>query len=571
MSRPTLTITGKAARRAIVRGVNAVYEPVAKTLGPQGRNVLLYRTYNRGPRITNDGVTVSECIDPIDVYEKIAAQAFKEGAKKTNERVGDGTTTTTVLAGYLLNHVDAILSEHESSIVSTSKTPGVMSIRKDIFTQAKIVKDRVRALAQKVNDLETLEKIGIISVEDEELGKKIAAISWQLGPDGHIDVVEGFKGEIETDVITGMRFPAKVGHRAFVTNPARYEMVIDDSHILVTDYPMNDPRLIAEVIKNTALTKIVILAPSFSKNVLDNIAIAFKNGVHIFPVTTPALRTEQYEDIAVYVGAKFVSKAKNQRVEKTIMSELGYFDKMIVKDTEAKEDAVITGGRGSKRLATARKSEDGTIIDSELQSPVDERVAMLKSQITEQKNEMFRKMFERRIASLSSGVGVIRVGGATQAESLYQKLKIEDAVYACRAALRGGYVIGAGLCLQQISEELGEDNILYKTLREPHQRIQDNAGNSLEINTDKVIDPADVVYFAVEHATSLIANLITVEVIIPEKPEIDQGDALCIVAESIDKFTRRYAEHHGLVKEGEDEVERDMLQRQEELELSDHD
>lgn len=564
MSRPTFTKLDADARKAIQRGVNAVAEPVRRTLGPAGKNVLIYRTFNRGPRITNDGVTASECISPKDPFEKLAAESFKEACKRTNEKVGDGTTTTTVIAWKLLNEVFLKLSENTTAFKTKSSTGGtnVMQIRKDILASAAKVKEAITAQAVKVETLEQLEHIATISVEDEELGKVIAKMAWEVGIDGFIDTVEGFKGEIETEVIKGMRFPAKVPAKTFVNKPERFEMVIESSPVVVTNIPLDNAAQIGEFTQHLTTSKLAIFAPSFSDNVLVNIVAAIKSGFHIMPVAVPSLRTEQLEDLAIYMDATLIDSKKGMKMEGIRERDLGYIEKVIIKDTEAREDAVATGGKGTLLSETMK---DGNPVMS---SAIADHIETLKGQLAETRQDTYKKMLERRIASMASAIGIIRVGGSTDAENLYKKLKIEDAVNASKAALRGGYVKGAGLTLKEIAETLPEDDLLRPALLAPYEQIMENAEGIFEID-ENVIDPAEVAYYAVEHATSVVANLVTVGAIIPEMPDKDPGDASQAIADAILTFVKFDARHKGLLKDSDIEGEKDRLRLIEEMEVND--
>lgn len=549
MAKTTKVLLDDKARAAVSRGVNAIYEPVRRTLGPAGRNALLYRTYNRGSRITNDGVTVSEVIEPKDEFEALVATSFKESAKLTNQKVGDGTTSTEVVGGYLYNDVSKRRSE--AGIAIRSKTAGgsnnVMQIRKQILESAELVKEEIKKAAKQVKTLPELEKIATVSVEDAELGKIIAKMAWDVGVDGYIDTVEGYKGEIETEVIKGMRFPAKIAAKAFVNNPARYEMVATDAPVVVTNIAITN----AAQMKFTGdlkTSKLIVFAPSFSDEILVSLVNAVKQGFFVFPVATPSLRTEQYEDLAVYCGAIFVNKDTGGKLNNVSDHYLGSLEKLVVKDTEAKEDAIATGGRGA--------------VEKEGKSAISERIETLKGQLAEMKQDQFKKVIERRIANMASAVGVIKVGAASQAESLYKKLKIEDAVYASKAALRGGYVKGGGICLKEIAEKLPE-SILTNALKAPYEQIQENAGGHLEIGKD-VIDPAEVVYYVVEHATSVVAHLITVDILIAEAVESGPGEGYEAIAKAIGMFVSFWARKEGMIKDSENEVAAEQLAAMEE-------
>lgn len=564
MSQPTKTLLGAKARKAVYAGVNSISVPVSMSYGPQGKNALLFRTYNRGSRITNDGYTISECQESKDPFINLAAVTFKEACKRTNERVGDGTTTTAVIGGRLFNDCYKLLSENHSEFLPGM---GVMTLKKRILESTAKVKEAIKVSATKVETLEDLEKIAIISVEDIELGKTIAAMAWQVGVDGFIDVVEGHKGEIETEVIEGFRFPAKVAAKVFVNNPARYEMLMEDCPVLLTNYAMDNIRDFIEPMKNIkGITgKLIIIAPSFSENVLLEFVAVQKANFVIHPVAVPSLRIDQFEDLAIYCDAKFIDKNKGKLLRNALSTDLGFIGKLIVKDTESREDAVATGGKGAFEVNTPVFDDIETdsegkkkMIRDNFSSPVKDRIATLKGQLSETHQESFKKLMERRIASMASAVGVIRVGDSTQASSLYRKLKIEDAVYACKAALRGGFVKGGGLCLKEIAETLDDNDIIKNALLEPYRNIQASVEGGIEIGPD-VIDPMEGVYYAVEHASGVISNLVTVEIITAEVEDTNPGDGYMAIARALNEFVITDKINKGQLRENEAEMFRDSM------------
>lgn len=550
MSKTTKVLLDEKARLAVQKGVAAIYEPVRRTMGPAGRNALIYRTFNRGSRITNDGVTVAEVIEPKDEFENLAATAFKEAAKLTNQKAGDGTTGTIVVGGRLYEDVSAKRAEAGTTIRTklAGGTSNVMEIRKEILDNAALVIEEVKKVAKQVKTLPELEKIATVSVEDPKLGKIIAKMAWEVGTDGYIDVVEGFKGEIETELIKGMRFPAKIAAKAFVNNPQRYEMVVKDCPVVVTNYAITNSAQINDFTQHLNTSNLVIFAPSYGDEVLVGLVGAAKKGFFVFPVLTPSLRTEQYEDLATYCDAVFINKDTGKKLEGIRGHDLGFLEKLVVKDTENREDAVATGGRGA--------------VEKNGKSSIAKRIEILRGQIAETKQEQFKKLLERRIANMASAVGVIRVGDSSQAASLYRKLKIEDAVYASKAALRGGYVKGGGVCLKEIADKLPE-SILTNALKAPYEQIQENAGGKLEISKD-IIDPAEAIYYAVDHATSVVAHLATVDILIPEATEKTPGDGYADIGAAINAYTSMWARKEGLIKDNETEVARETLARAEE-------
>jgi len=541
---------GKEARKIILEGINLVYATLVPTLGPEGKSALLPRSYNRGPRSTNDGVTISENIMPRDEFVRLVVESFKEAAKKVNEIVGDGTTTVTVISGFLINKTFNLLSEQfklSASLKGKKKEEkGVRALKKEMNEAKVLVLEAIKERAKPIKTLADLEKIAVVSIgkEYEKVSKEVAKMVWELGRDSngdfidnYIDVVEGYKGDVETELIRGMRYPAKVAHRAFLTNPERFEMVGEDVQILITNYKLDNPVEVQKMLNVLQVPKIALFAPDFSSQTIQMLANTSKGGMFCYPVKCPALRTEQLEDIAVYTGANLIDKDTGKKLDNVTKLDLGFAEKIAVKDTENKEDALLLGGRGAK----VRRGE-GNLISK--------RQDILKKQMKESRNEMTTMSLERRIANLSAAVGVIRVGSSTSNEGLYLKLKVEDGVFACKAALQEGYVEGGGLCLKKIAEKLPE-NILTDALKHPYEVIQQNAGGSLDIGKD-IIDPTKVVRLEVEFGVSIAAQMITNDIIIPDMTEKSPAEGYEAIADSILRFVRLEEKKSGLFKENAD-------------------
>ncbi len=520
---------------------------------------------------------MAECQIPKDLFERQVAETFKEASKKTNEKVGDGTTLTSILGGHLFNRIYKLLSEQDSAIgIGGRSSVGVITLKKKILASAKEIKDKILSSAKEIRSLEELERIAIISVEDTVLGKTIAKMAWEVGVDGFLDVVEGYKGEIETEIIKGKRFAAKVPAKGFINNKARFEMVAKDCPVLITNYALDNPAQLGKVI-NPFLAKnpkLIIISPSFSQSVLTDLWLAMytttpdgqrvKGPLDIFPVHTPSLRTEEFEDLAIYCGARFIDKATGSKLQNAGENCLDFLEKLVVKDSEVREDAMAIGGAGATGINKAiikddmiglETGEEGVVAKK---TPVQERIEILKGQLKETKEDKFKKLLERRIASMASAVGIIRVGDSTNASSLYRKLKVEDAVYACKAALRAGYVKGGGLCLKEIAEDLPEEDILRETLLAPYNQIQDSVDGGLEIGED-IIDPAEAIFFALEHATQVVANLATVDIITVESEDGDPNEGTLEMAKWIREYVVTQKIKEGQIKESEAESYRDSM------------
>lgn len=560
MSKATLVQSDKRVLESLKKGVDVIAIPVSKTIGPDAGLTLMYRTYNRGPRAVDDGFWTAEAIIPKDPFVKLVADFFKEAISKTNRKVGDGTSGTSVLASALFHEIYNKLQNKAQgySLKGESKISG---LRKEILEKAKEIKEEIKKTAKPIKTLSDLEKISAISLgEDNETSKIIAKMAYEVGVDGFIDVVEGYKNEIETEVVKGMRFSAKICGKAFVNKPERYEMVIEDCPVFITNHKIDNDMLMRFMIQTFNSTKIIIMAPDFSDQILVGAVLSRKEGTFIWPVKTPSLRTEVMEDIAIYLGAKLCDKNKGDKLQNVKKEDLGYLTKLVVKDTETKEDAIMLGGKGTQEMQVSdildveSTTNKGNKLSTKQRvirtsTAVNERIKILKGQLEETKEPQFKLLMERRIAGMASAGGIIRVGSPTDAESLPLKLKIEDTVFACRAALRAGYVKGGGLCLKEIADKLEDDNILKKALLSPYNQIQENTGG-IEIGKD-IIDPTDAVYYAVEHATSVVSSLIAIKTLIVEEPELQNGEGELALSKSINSGIMAWKKKEGILSENE--------------------
>jgi len=562
--KPTAPLFGEKARERILAGVNKVLDVIAPTLGPAGRSVLLPRTFSRGQRVVDDGYYAAENVILQDPHERLAADCFKESITKSNVQNGDGTTGTGVVGGHLINKVFRELpieteqgnqAEKLAQRILGKSSPkeqkSVRELRRQMNEAKKLVIEEIKKLAKPVKNLSDLERIAMVSIgkEDEEIAKTVAKVVWDVcrGSNGeyvagHIDVVEGYKGEVETELVTGMKFPSKVAARAFVNKPERYEMVAEDVSVLVTNYKLDNIHTVNELMGKLQVPKLAIFSPEFSINVLLFIVDLNKKGLLIYPIKCPALRTTQMEDLAVYTGGSVIDKDTGRKLENASVADLGFAGKIVVKDTENREDAILMGGRGEKKMRG----------DKNL---IEERIDILKGQLKEARNDIDKVQLEKRIANLHSAGGTIRVGSSTGTDGMFIKMKIEDGVYACRGALEMGYVKGGGLCLKEIAETLPE-NILTESLKAPYYQIQKNAGGDLEIGKD-IIDPAKVVMGIVENGVSVAATLITAHAVIPEIPDKSPSEGYEEIAKAIKLYAFYWAKHQGLLKANEDMAEED--------------
>lgn len=490
-----IIVRGDKAREKLLRGVNVIGEIVGSTIGPAGRNVIIYEKY-RSPLITNDGVTIARKTYLEDEIEDLGAQTLVEAAMKTNDQAGDGTTTAVVLATALTNKCFNELKESDAS--SMERRDAMTMFRQINESKARVV-ELLRERAKPLQDGD-LENIISTSLENPEFGKILAGMIKEVGKDGYISVEDNWATQygIATEVISGMKFYGEYATPYMMTDARRKEAVAEDVPVLVTNGQLEEISSLDKLfqaIQKEGKTRLVIITETYSRQLVEKLAetaIGFHQGkkMQILCVKAPALVPDEYEDIATYVNATFLDRKAGFKLKDAELSHLGHAEKVVVTDS----DVIITGGAGK----------------------VDERIAELQGQMEGEKDLMFKEKLKRRIAALSSGVGIIRVGAMTETERGYLKFKIEDAVNAGRAALEEGTVRGGGLALKEIAEELGRNNILYEALLAPYEKIQENAGNNLVIG-EHILDPVKVTRLAVENACSAAGTLITTEAAISER------------------------------------------------------
>ena len=476
---------GEKAREKLLEGVIKLDEVVSSSLGPRGGNSIIEKKYS-APMITNDGVTIARHFRLEDKTADLAAQSIINAAMKTNYRVGDGTTTTVAIAC-------AIVKKCFSEIGGLGIVNDPISMSVEI---AKSAKKAVEILKLKAIPFtkEVLHNIVSTSLRDVDYADALTNMMEVIGENGYISVDDNWLTQDETvfETVTGMKFLGSYISGYMVTTP-RGEAVQEDVSVFLTNHQiehLNVLNPLFEDLKKLGKTKVVVIAGNYARHALIALSASAKrvkdgdiNIMSVLGVKSPALVPDEFKDIEAYTGAKFASDenyktladffAKNKNG-----SYLGNVKRIVVD----KDDVVISGGAGD----------------------ITARLMVLEAEQTSEKDMMFKEKRAKRIASLTSGVGIVRVGAPTEPERLYIKLKLEDAVCAAKAAREEGYVKGGGITLKEIAEELGEDNILYEPLMNPYTRI------GVEDVPDTVIDPVKVLRYAIENACSVAGKLITV-------------------------------------------------------------
>ena len=530
------------ARQALKRGVDTLANTVKVTLGPKGRNVVLDKGYG-APTITNDGVTIAKEIDLDDKFENLGAELVKEVASKTNDKVGDGTTTATLLAQAII---------HEGLKYSLAGVNAI-SLRRALEVATKDIVDELKTISKQINTKEEVVQVATISSESEEFGKIIAEAIDKVGKDGAITVEESQGTGIEKEVVEGLQFDRGYVSPYMVTNAERMEAVMDDPHILITDKKISSIQDILPLLEKLAKTgkkELVIIAEDVEGDALATLVVnRLRGGFNALAVKAPGFgdrRKEMLEDIAIVTGGKVITEEVGLKLQNADVEMLGKA-RRIVSD---KDNTTIIGGEGKK-------------------SDIDNRVKQIKAQVERVTSEFDKEKLEERLAKLSGGVAIIKVGAATETEMKYVKLKIEDAVAATKAALAEGIVPGGGTAYLRAAVNIEEKwkklppaekekateemkaayTILLRALEEPMAQIAANAGKRMgeivsrvkeklagdaksnagydamkdEVVSDMVkagiVDPVKVARVALENAVSIAAMFLTMEAAVTELPK----------------------------------------------------
>jgi chaperonin GroEL len=524
---------GEEVKKRLQRGVDTVANAVKVTLGPRGRNVILDKSYG-GPTITNDGVSIAKEIVLKDRFENMGAEIIKEVANKTNEIAGDGTTTATVLTQALFNE----------GLKQTTMGVNAMAVRAGMEHASQDVVEALKKMATQISSLDEIKQVATISAESAELGEKIAETIDKVGKDGVVTVEESQSFGIETELTEGMQFDKGYVSPYMVTNPERMEAEYKNAQILITDKKIVSVQEILPLLEKIAQTgkkELVIIADDVEGEALTTFVVnKLKGGFSVLAVKAPGYGDRKKDilaDIAITTGGMLVTDEFDLKLENVELSHLGSADRVI----STKDSTTIVGGGGKK-------------------AEIEERVLALKSQLDQASSKFDKEKLSERIAKLSGGVAVIRVGAATETEMKYLKLKIEDAVNATKAAIEEGIVPGGGTALARAAgivendiigkkdlgrEELIGYNIVLKALEVPLKQIVDNtgkhdgavivqkvkeAGGNAGYDAAKgemipdmikagIIDPVKVGRSGVQHAVSAAAILLTSEAAVADAPE----------------------------------------------------
>ena len=519
---------GEDARHALERGVNKLADTVKITLGPKGRNVVLDKKFG-APLITNDGVTIAKEIELDDAFENMGAQMVKEVATKTNDVAGDGTTTATLLA-------QAMVREGMKNVAAGANP---MMMRRGISNAVAAAIDAIKQASHKVGGSEDIARVGAISSGDEVIGKLIAEAMEKVSADGVITVEESKTSETTSEVVEGMQFDRGYVSHYMVTDTEKMEAIIDDALILITDKKISNVQDILPLLEQVMKIgrKLVIIAEDIEGEALATLLVNKLRGVFTCVcVKAPGFgdrRKDMLKDIAVLTGGEVISDELGLDLKETTLEQLGKARQIKVQ----KENTIIVDGMGNA----------GEIKD---------RIAQIKMQIENTTSDFDREKLQERLAKLSGGVAVIKVGAATEIEMKEKKLRIEDALNATRAAVEEGIVAGGGTvfinaipAVEKLLDETSGDEktgvqVVAAALKEPLRQIAANAGLEGSVILEKVresgktgfgfnavnetygdmisagiVDPTKVTRSALENAASIAAMLLTTESLVADIKE----------------------------------------------------
>jgi chaperonin GroEL len=521
-------IYGEEARKALQSGIDQLADTVKITLGPKGRNVVLDKKFG-SPLITNDGVTIAKEIELDNPFENMGAQLVKEVATKTNDAAGDGTTTATLLA-------QALVREGMKNVTSGANP---MVVKKGIETAVKTAVDAIVKNSKKVSGSADIARVATVSSGNEEIGKLIAEAMEKVSADGVITLEESKTAETYSDVVEGMQFDRGYITPYMVTDTEKMEAVIEDAYILITDKKISNIQEILPLLEQVVQSgkKLVIIAEDVEGEALATLLVNKMRGTFTcVAVKAPGFgdrRKEMLQDIAILTGGQVITSDLGLELKETTMAQLGHAKRVTVQ----KENTIIVNGAGDKKA-------------------IQDRIAQIRAQIENTTSDFDREKLQERLAKLSGGVAVIRVGAATEVEMKEKKMRIEDALSAAKAAVEEGIVAGGGVALinaipavEKLAEKCEGDEktgvrIVLKALEEPMRQIAANSGMEGSVVVDAIkrsgkegygfdfynekyvdmipagiLDPTKVTRSALENAASVAAMVLTTESLVADKKE----------------------------------------------------
>ncbi|HEY0582255.1 MAG TPA: chaperonin GroEL [Chloroflexota bacterium] len=515
------------ARRQLKSGIDALANAVKVTLGPRGRNVAIDKKWG-APTVTHDGVTVAKEIELENHFQNMGAQMLKQAATKTNDVAGDGTTTATVLA-------QAIVTEGLRNLAAGANP---MLMKRGIDTATRAVVAEIKKQATPIKGDGDIEHIASVSANDPEIGKLLAQAMEKVGRDGVITIEEGKGLQLEVEYTEGMQFDRGYISAYFITDSTRMEASIDEPYILITDKKISaitDIVPVLEKLVQTGRKELVIIAEDVDGEALATLVVNKLRGIlNVLAVKAPGFgdrRKEMLRDIATLTGGQVISEELGKKLDATTLADLGQARRVV----STKDDTTIVEGRG--------KAED-----------IQARINQIKAQVEETTSDYDKEKLQERLAKLSGGVAVIKVGAATEVELKEKKARVEDALHATRAAVEEGIIPGGGVILLRAAQVInglqleGDQKvgaeILRRALEEPVRQLVRNAGLEGSVVVERlsketranwgfdvlneqyvdllaagIVDPAKVTRTALENAASVAGMILTTEALITDAPE----------------------------------------------------
>ncbi len=525
-------VFSEEARRSLQKGMDLLSTAVVTTLGPKGRNVAIDRKFG-SPTITHDGVTVAKEIELEDPFENMGAQLLKEAATKTNDIAGDGTTTSTLLA-------HSIVTEGMKNLAAGANP---MLLKRGIEAASKAVADKIKDQAIEITTKDDIANVASISAQERTIGDLIAEVMDKVGKDGVITVEESKGLEFETEYVEGMQFDRGYISPYFITDPEQMEAAIEDAYILVHDKKISAAQDIVPLLEKLVqlgTRELVIIAEDIDGEALATLVLNKLRGMlNVLAIKAPGFgdrRKAMLQDIATLTGATVISEETGRKLESATIEDLGRSEKIV----STKDDTTIVGGKGET-------------------SQIKGRIEQIRIEIDKSTSDYDSEKLQERLAKLSGGVAIIRVGAATETELKEKKHRVEDALSATRAAVEEGIVPGGGVALINAMDavkdvQVDSDeaqigvNIVRKALEVPLRKITENAGKDgpvilenvrraqvekknlnigfnvlseeyVDMVKDGVIDPAKVTRGALSNAASIAAMILTTEALITDMPE----------------------------------------------------
>ncbi|MGH7239919.1 MAG: chaperonin GroEL [Candidatus Saccharimonadales bacterium] len=514
------------ARKILKQGLDKVANAVKVTMGPKGRNVVLGSSYG-SPTITNDGVSIAKDIELEDIMENIGAEIIKEVASKTNDIAGDGTTSAVLLT-------QAIATEGLKNVAAGANP---LALRKGIIKGKETIVTALKQMSKQIGSREEMSQVATVSAQDKEMGDLIAEVMEEVGKDGVVTVEESKTFGLSKEIVKGLQFDRGYISHYMVNNQEKMESVMDDPYILITDRKISSLQELLPVLEKVVKLgkkELVIIADDVDGDALPTLILNKLRGIfNALAVKAPGFgdrKKEILEDIAVVTGAQVISEEKGMKLENVEVEMLGKARKVI----STKENTTIVEGRGEK-------------------SHIDARISQIKKEMERATSDFDKEKSQERLAKLAGGVGVIKVGAATEVEQKAKQHKLEDALNATKSAVEEGIVPGGGVALLRAAAALetmkleGEEqigvNILRRAVEEPVRQIAQNAGVDGAVVVQKVkegkgefgfnaatmayedlirtgvVDPTKVVRTALEHAVSAASMLLTTEVVVADLPK----------------------------------------------------